>query len=67
MKTILPLRKDFAKSRELSARKQIAKAEFDAWFAYLQSRKDDLPKPDYEIDEKELSMLKENFDRFKVT
>lgn len=23
--------------------------------------------PDYEIDEKELSKLKENFDRFKVT
>lgn len=44
----------------------MAKEEFDAWYNYLQARKEDLPKPDYEIDPKDLSMIRENFDRFKV-
>jgi hypothetical protein len=43
----------------------MAKEEFDAWYGYLEARKQTLPKPDYAIDEKELSLLRENFDRFK--
>lgn len=45
----------------------MAKEEFDSWYSYLDSRRQDLPKPDYEIDPKDLSMLRENFDRFKVS
>ena len=44
----------------------MAPEELSHWCQYLESRKEDLPKPDYEIDEKELSKLRENFDRFKV-
>lgn len=44
----------------------MAKEEFDAWYGYLEARKEDLPKPDFEIDAKDLSLVKENFDRFKV-
>ena len=43
----------------------MAKEEIDAWTGYLEARKSDLPRPEYAIDEKELSLLKENFDRFK--
>lgn len=45
----------------------MAKEEFDAWTKYLESRKEDLPKPDYTIEDKDYSLLKENFDRFKVS
>jgi hypothetical protein len=37
----------------------MAKEEFDAWNGYLQSRKEDLPMPDYEIEEKDYTLLKE--------
>lgn len=43
----------------------MAKEEFDAWYSYHQARKEALPKPDFEIDEKEFSLIKEQFDRFK--
>ena len=62
---MLPLRKEFPKTKDVSARKQIAKEEFDAWTGYLEVRKEQLPKPDYHIDEKDLSLVRENFDRFK--
>ena len=67
LKTVMPLRREFPKVKDMDARKQMAKAEFDAWYKYLQERKQDLPKPDYEMDPKDLSQVKENFDRFKVT
>lgn len=67
MKKLVLIRKEFPKTKDVQARKQMAKEEFDAWFEYLQSRKEDLPKSDFEIDEKNLSLIKENFDRFKVT
>jgi hypothetical protein len=45
----------------------MAKVEFDAWNGYLESRKEDmLPLTDFEIEDKDLSLFKENFDRFKV-
>ena len=44
----------------------MAKEEFDAWYEYLQGRKEDLPKPEFEIEQKDLSQVRENFDRFKV-
>ena len=43
----------------------MAKEEFDLWLSYLQWRKANLPDPDFTIEEKDLSLLKENFDRFK--
>ena len=43
----------------------MAKEEFDAWNSYLENRREALPKPDYEIDQKDLSLLKEHFDRSK--
>lgn len=61
----MQIRKEFPKTKDISARKEMAKQEFDSWNLYLQERKADLPKPDYEIDQKEFSMIKENFDRFK--
>ena len=66
MKTVVKFRTEFPKTKDVEAKKQMAKEEFDAWCKYLQDRKQDLPKPDYEIDPKDLSLIKENFDRFKV-
>ena len=43
----------------------MAKEEFDAWNGYLEIRREALPKPDYEIDQKDFSLLKEHFDRYK--
>jgi len=62
---VVPLRKDFRRTQDVTARKQISKEEFDAWTGYLELRRAVLPKPDFVIDEKEMSLLKENFDRFK--
>ena len=47
----------------MTARKQIAKEEFDAWNGYLEVRRGSLPKPDYEIEQKDYSLIKEHFDR----
>ena len=63
MKKVLPIRKEFPKSKDLQARKQMAKEEFDAWTSYMEERRSVLPKPDYEIDQKDFSLLKEHFDR----
>lgn len=63
LKKVVPLRKEFPKTKDVTARKQIAKEEFDAWNGYLEIRKANLPKPDYEIDQKDFSMIKEHFDR----
>jgi hypothetical protein len=41
----------------------MAKEEFDAWNGYLELRRATLPKPDYEIEQKDFSMIKEHFDR----
>jgi len=43
----------------------MAKEEFDAWTSYMEERRSVLPKPDYEIDQKDFSLLKEHFDRLK--
>jgi hypothetical protein len=52
-------------AKEVEERKQIAKEELNSWVDYLEARKEALPSDDYSIDEKELSKIKENFDRFK--
>lgn len=62
---ITPIRKEWGKTKDLEGRKQMAKEEFDAWNGYLEARKSDLPKPDFVIDDKDLSLLRDNFDRFK--
>lgn len=43
----------------------MAKEEFDAWNEYLEIRREALPKPDFEIDQKDLSLVREQFDRLK--
>ena len=63
LKKLVPIRAEFPKSKDVTARKQMAKEEFDAWYGYLEARKLDLPKPDFEIDQKDFSMIKEHFDR----
>ena len=50
MKILVRLRQEYPKNRDLQAKKQIAKEEFDAWNGYLDSRREDSPKPDFEID-----------------
>ncbi len=66
LKKLVVYRNEFPKIKEIEGRKQIAKEEFDAWHEYLQSRKEDLPKPDFEIEDKDLSKVREIFDRNKV-
>ena len=62
---VMPIRKEFPKTKDITARKQMAKEEYDAWSSYLEVRKLALPNPEFVIDEKDLSLLRENFDRFK--
>lgn len=62
---LVPLRKEFPRTKEVGARKEMAKEEFNLWHGYLEARKEVLPNPDYHIDDKDLSQLKETFDRFK--
>ena len=66
MKKVVTFRKEFPRCKDISARKQMAKEELDSWVGYLESRKADLPDPEYQINEKDLSLLRENFDRLKV-
>jgi hypothetical protein len=66
MKKLVQYRTEFPKIKDVEGRKQIAKEEFDAWFGYLEARREDMPKPEYEIDSKNLGLLRDNFDRFKV-
>ncbi|CDW79293.1 UNKNOWN [Stylonychia lemnae] len=65
LKKVVNYRVEFQKMKDSSARKELAKEEFDAWMNYLNGRKQDMPMPDYDINQKDLSLLKENFDRFK--
>ena len=62
---VLPIRKEFPKTKDITARKQMAKEEYDAWVTYQEARMQTLPTPEFVIDEKDLSLLRENFDRFK--
>lgn len=39
LSTVVPLRSSFRKTKDNSARKEIAKVEFDAWNSYLEARK----------------------------
>ena len=66
MKNIVKLRSEYARNLDLESRKQIAKEELSQWSSYLDERKNDLPNPDFHIEDKDLSLLRENFDRFKV-
>lgn len=66
VKKVVPLRTAFGKCSDKQAKKEMAKEEFDAWFGYLESRKEELPETEYVIDEQDYGLLKENFDRFKV-
>jgi hypothetical protein len=65
MKKLVLIRKEFPKTKDVSARKEMAKEELSHWAGYLEARRAALPKPDYHIDEKDLSLLRDNFDRFK--
>jgi len=65
MCSLLRIRKEFPRCKDVQARKQMAKEEFDLWHGYLEARKAVLPSPDYHIEDKDLSLLRENFDRFK--
>jgi hypothetical protein len=47
---LIPIRTEFPKSKDVQARREMAKEEFDAWSNYLEGRKLVLPKPDFEID-----------------
>ena len=55
LKKIVHLRAEYFKSRDMGARKEIAKEEFSHWLNYLDGRKEDLPMPNYSIDDKEMS------------
>lgn len=66
MKKVVRFRKEFPKCPDVSAKREMAKEELDSWVGYMESRKEDLPNPDFTIEEKEYSLLKENFDRLKV-
>jgi hypothetical protein len=50
LKKVLPIRKEFPKTKDVSARKEMAKEEFNAWNGYLEIRRSALTKPDWEID-----------------
>jgi hypothetical protein len=39
---VVPLRTSFRKEKDISARKEMAKTEFDAWNSYLEIRKFDV-------------------------
>jgi hypothetical protein len=65
MKKLILIRKEFPKTKDVSARKEMAKEELGHWTGYLEARRAALPKPEYHIDEKDLSLLRDNFDRFK--
>ena len=66
MKKLLPLRVEFPEAKDSESRKEMAKEEFDAWQQYIKQRKSELPQPDFAIEPKDFSLIKENFDRFKV-
>jgi hypothetical protein len=42
LQSVVPLRKEFRLTQDISARKQIAKLEYDSWNQYLQQRKFDI-------------------------
>lgn len=67
MKKVVPLRTEFTKIKDSEGRKQMAKEEFDAWHNYLLERKADLPSPDFVFEEKDKSIVREIFDRNKVS
>lgn len=64
MKKVLPIRREFPKIKDLTARKQMAKKSSMLGTAIWKQRAV-LPKPDYHIDEKDLSLIREAFDRIK--
>jgi hypothetical protein len=37
--------------KDVQARREMAKEEFDAWNGYLEARQHELPAPDFQIDE----------------
>jgi len=43
MKKLIPIRREFPRSKETETRKEMAKEEFDAWYNYLEQRKNELP------------------------
>lgn len=64
---VVPLRKDFGKCTDKQAKIEMAKEEFQAWNGYLEKRKEELEGTEFVIPEHDYSLLKENFDRFKVS
>lgn len=65
--TVVPLREEYRKEPTIAGRKQIATVEFTAWRHYLINRKELIANeiPDFHIDGKIKSLLKEQFDRLK--
>ena len=82
---VVPLRREFRMTKDIEARKQMAKTEFDAWNNYQTLRsqdvnvkktedevlnedwKDSKTHFDHDIKPHEMRLLKEFFDRFKVS
>jgi len=67
MREVVEIRKQYTKASSVDERKELAKREMDAWTSYQDHRREILKKKkEYEIDEKQLALLRDNFDRFKV-
>ena len=49
--SVVPLRKAYRKEKDLEARKQMAKEEFDHWHGYLKSRKEEISTLDAKKEE----------------
>ena len=50
MKKVINFRVEYPKIKDIQGRKELAKEEFDAWLNYLNGRKEDLPRPEYDIE-----------------
>ena len=63
----MPLRSDFRRCYTAEGRTEIASAELAAWTGYLASRKEQIAAemPEWQMDPKTKSLLKEQFDRLK--
>lgn len=62
VKTVVPLRNEFRRSKTLKAREEIAAEELGLWKEYLAHRRGEIDEgkhPDFEIDPKTLSMLRD--------
>mgnify|MGYP006901782311 FL=1 len=61
LQTVVPLRNEFRLNKTFLGRQEIAQAELEGWKAYLAARKEEInvDMPTFQIDPKQLSMLKD--------